>query len=390
MADTTYFGNKTLTAIAAIIVTGGVTAAFFAFSPGNFNPNALLFAGQTGVVTSTPSLSYTTTTNTLEVENANCNGVCTGFSSGTTTLQTAYDGGGTALGRSIDTSATSTPVDITYLSPSVDLDLSLGLTLGSSSSPNQGIILGEALVGTDSLLFLGFSTNTSSVLSSPGFLTNYNPLNSSFQMSLDGQGGVLGGNRIVDLQVSDPSTGSAALKISGKGNNVVTLEDDDAGERSTFFVGNGSPEGSITSNIASMYFRTDGVVTSSFAYVKTSDGGSSGWTGLLHATSSQQLYAQGGMSVNTLLNVSKTITSGATLGTQTINTISGSVNFAALATSVVVTSTLSTVDSIILTTVGRNDATMDSVSVLASNGFFTLFADTAPTANTRVNFLILN
>lgn len=101
MADTTYFGNKNLAAIAtifatAIVLTGSITAASYVFTAGNYNARALLFAGDTGVVTSTPNLTYTTTTDTLHVKNANCSGTCTGFGISTTsTLQQVTDAGAT-------------------------------------------------------------------------------------------------------------------------------------------------------------------------------------------------------------------------------------------------------------------------------------------------------
>lgn len=85
---------------------------------------------------------------------------------------------------------------------------------------------------------------------------------------------------------------------------------------------------------------------------------------------------------------SKTITPAGTTGARTINTSSGSVNFAAAAASLVVTSSLVTTSSVIICTVGTNDATMKSVSVVASSGSFTLRGNAVPTAETRVNFLI--
>lgn len=88
--------------------------------------------------------------------------------------------------------------------------------------------------------------------------------------------------------------------------------------------------------------------------------------------------------------VDKTITALGTTGAQTINKTTGSVNFAAAAASLVVTNSLVTTSSIILATVGTNDATMRSVQAVAAAGSFTLFANAAATAETRVNFLVLN
>lgn len=88
--------------------------------------------------------------------------------------------------------------------------------------------------------------------------------------------------------------------------------------------------------------------------------------------------------------VDKTITAPGTTGAQTINKTSGSVNFAIAATSLVVTNSLVTTSSIILATVASNDTTMKSVQAVATAGSFTLYANAAATAETRVNFLVLN
>lgn len=86
----------------------------------------------------------------------------------------------------------------------------------------------------------------------------------------------------------------------------------------------------------------------------------------------------------------KTITASGTTGAQTINKIAGSVNFAAAAISLVVTNSLVTANSVIVATVGTNDATMTSVQVVAGAGSFTIHANAAATAETRVDFLVIN
>lgn len=133
--------------------------------------------------------------------------------------------------------------------------------------------------------------------------------------------------------------------------------------------GSGSPEAVETAGIGSIYARTDGGVGMA-VYVKESGTGNTGWA--------------------PVFTVTKTITPPGTTGAQTINKTSGSVNFAAADTSLVVTNSLCTVDSIIICTVGTNDATMKSVQVVAGSGSFTIYAGTAPTAETRVNFIITN
>ena len=90
------------------------------------------------------------------------------------------------------------------------------------------------------------------------------------------------------------------------------------------------------------------------------------------------------------LQLGKVITPSGTNGAQTIDTTTGSVNFAIAATSLVVTNSLVTANSVIIVTVAANDTTMKSVQVVAAAGSFTIYANAAATAATRVNFLITN
>lgn len=106
-------------------------------------------------------------------------------------------------------------------------------------------------------------------------------------------------------------------------------------------------------------------------------------SGLLEATAG--LYVSGGD-----IQADKTITAGGTTGAQTINKNAGSVNFAASASSLVVTNSRVTTSSVIIATVATNDSTMKSVAVVAGAGSFTIHANAAATAETRVNFFIVN
>lgn len=98
----------------------------------------------------------------------------------------------------------------------------------------------------------------------------------------------------------------------------------------------------------------------------------------------------GSITIGGALNLPKTITAGGTTGAQTIDKISGSVNFAAAATSLVVTNSLVTTNSVIIPSIGTNDATAAGLKVVAGSGSFTLYFGTAATAETRVNFILTN
>lgn len=90
------------------------------------------------------------------------------------------------------------------------------------------------------------------------------------------------------------------------------------------------------------------------------------------------------------LILDKTVTAAGTTGAQTINKTVGSVNFAAGATSLVVTNNRVTTASVIVATVATNDSTMNSVTAVAASGSFTITANVAATAETRVNFIVIN
>jgi len=86
----------------------------------------------------------------------------------------------------------------------------------------------------------------------------------------------------------------------------------------------------------------------------------------------------------------KTVTAAGTTGAQTINKTVGTVNFAAGATSLVVTNNRVSTTSVIIATVATNDTTLKSVIAVAASGSFTLYANAAATAETRVNFIVIN
>lgn len=87
--------------------------------------------------------------------------------------------------------------------------------------------------------------------------------------------------------------------------------------------------------------------------------------------------------------LSKTITTPGTTGAQTINKNMGRVNFAAAATSLVVTDSLVTANSIITAIAASNDTTGRVTAVVAGSGSFTIYS-IAPTAEMAVNFVVLN
>ena len=85
-----------------------------------------------------------------------------------------------------------------------------------------------------------------------------------------------------------------------------------------------------------------------------------------------------------------TNTAAGTTGAQTINRPSGTVNFAAGASSLVVTNSLCTTSSIVLPVVRTNDTTATIKNVVPGAGSFTINLEAAATAETSVGFFIIN
>ncbi len=109
-----------------------------------------------------------------------------------------------------------------------------------------------------------------------------------------------------------------------------------------------------------------------------------------HATQGQINYTASKHAFSGDIAVDKTVTASGTTGAQTINKTSGSVNFAAGATSLVVTNSRVSASSIIMLTVASNDAALRSVWCVAGAGSFTIYGNAAASAETRVNFIVIN
>lgn len=83
-------------------------------------------------------------------------------------------------------------------------------------------------------------------------------------------------------------------------------------------------------------------------------------------------------------------TNTGTIGAVTINKAAGRVNVAAAATSVVVTNSLCTAASHVMATISQNDGTAVLKNVVPAAGSFTINLNAAATANTSVDFFIIN
>ena len=198
---------------------------------------------------------------------------------------------------------------------------------------------------------------------------------------------------VAGLVVSGPTTAVDTLQIKGTSTasySSIGLLDSTNTQKGSFGYG-GSAAASYASTV---FFNSASGVPIAFGpggTEKVRFSAAGGVTiGATTDAGAGNLLVTGTITTNSSLNLPKTITAGGTTGAQTINKPSGSVNFAAGATSLVVTNSLCTTSSVILVSMATNDATANGLRVVAGSGSFTIYMLVAPTAETRVNFLLTN
>lgn len=172
----------------------------------------------------------------------------------------------------------------------------------------------------------------------------------------------------VNLKLDNPNN---SVLIQADGNNLVQSLTLDGGAQIAQLTAGGAG--------GTVFITVNGSTGNTIVSANTLQPNNNGATDLgVAATGYRQLF------------IDATITAGGTTGNQTINKSAGSVNFAALATSLVVTSNRVTANSVVMCTVATNDTTLKSVQCVPTAGSFTMFANAAATAETRVNFWVLN
>jgi len=113
---------------------------------------------------------------------------------------------------------------------------------------------------------------------------------------------------------------------------------------------------------------------------------------ILLLTATGGLVVGGGISLQDFAApiLARTITAAGTTGAQTINKMAGTVNFAAGASTLVVTNSRVSTTSIIFATIRTDDATATIKNVVAASGSFTITLTAAATAETSVGFFVTN
>lgn len=245
---------------------------------------------------------------------------------------------------------------------------------------------GKATLGD----YLGFLNSTTLVVDDSGKTITFNAVNGAqftnkvtkYNNAAPVDGQVLIGGTAAGNWTAGTISGSPPIVVTN-GNNTVAVSCPTCGTGSGSVTGTGTT-GAYTkwTNGAggvlgdSLVSESGTVVTAAATAIVSNSNGAT------DLGSSSVGYKQ--------LFVDATITAGGTTGDRTINKSAGSVNFAAAATSLTVTSNKVTTSSVVLCTVATNDTTLKSVQCVAAAGSFQMFGNAAATAETRVNFWVLN
>jgi len=208
--------------------------------------------------------------------------------SATTTLQAAYDAGGSALGRQIYTLNNANPVEI--LNPGTD-QWETGLALTNASN-GSGLAMQTMHSFGDRGAKLYFADDTSDPANASGAYMDWNELSSSFEFGYQ-TAGTRNSSFYIDanqMSLNIPGGSSnGALRIQATNYNIPILTLAAPAFPSSISmqmsVGTSTPESRVTANSGSVFFRTDGTGSSQQLYVKTTDGSNTGWFALAGADS---------------------------------------------------------------------------------------------------------
>jgi predicted RecA/RadA family phage recombinase len=202
----------------------------------------------------------------------------------TTTLQAAYDAGGSALGRQIYTLNNANPVEI--LNPGID-QWETGLALTNASN-GSGLAMRTMHSFGDRGAKLFFIDDTSDPDNATGAYMDWNEITSAFEFGYQ-TAGTRNSSFYIDynfMSLNVPGSGSqGALAVKSRDYNVPVLTLSNTNTSIQMSVGTSTPEAKVTANRGSVYYRTDGTGSSQQLYVKTTDGTNTGWFALAGADS---------------------------------------------------------------------------------------------------------
>ena len=209
--------------------------------------------------------------------------------SATTTLDAAYNGGGSALGRQIFTTGTSTPVEI--INPGNDQwETSLALTNGANDG---GLAMQTMESWGDYGSRIFFTDDTSDPVNGTGAYMYNDNMMQAFEFGYQ-TAGIRNSSFYIDygrMALNIPgSVNSGAFSVNATNYNVPVMELSVPGSvfdsEILMNVGTSTPESKVTAKSGSLFFRTDGTGSGQQLYVKTTDSGDTGWAALSGAVTS--------------------------------------------------------------------------------------------------------
>lgn len=244
--------------------------------------------------------------------------------------------------------------------------------LVQDGSNGGGIVMSRGLANLKGLLTgtSSFDTDiTTNITATQGLGISQDKANGSDHVVLVDYGASVQGVRVNFLKTRSGSSNGNANTIVNSGDNIGTL----------------------------LFAAADGVQYRSAAAILANVDGTPG-SGDMPGNLDFQVTLDGTVTLVSFLKISqsngfnlyRTNTAGGTTGAQTINKPNGSVNFAAGATSLVVTNSMVSTSSNIIAVLQTNDATARVANVVPGSGSFTINLTAAATAETRCAFWVFN
>lgn len=320
-----------------------------------------------GIGTITPSSKLDITTNSLGVTQTNSSGL-------SLVNETAAAVGAQQISPGLRFRGYGWKTTATAASQSVDFRMHVlpveGTTAPTGSLVFQSSINGAAYADRVTISSAGALTSTSVSTGSITISGSLNNVNSGI-VQIGGAGSIPPNMYVNTIQSSVGIGVTAATAASAKLEIVGRL-----------------PSGVAANSIINMAdtWNTSGNPTAILANItNTASGPTSNLMDLQIGGSSLFKIGKGGD-----INVAKTITTPGTTGNQTINKIAGTVNIAAAGTTVTVTNSLVTANSIIMCTVQTNDTTAVLKNVVPGAGSFVINLNAATTAETAIAFFVIN
>lgn len=304
----------------------------------------------------TPSTSFNLLNTTATTVNA--------FGAANVAINMGANGGTFSLLNPTVTLANATSLNLNGASPSIATS-----SLGTASVFNTNVLTGN-LFGAATTLTIGATTGTLNLRN----VTLTAPNATSFAMNG------------ASPSITTTNTGTASLF------NTAALTGNLFGAATTINIGHTA----TAAQTVNMFTASTGASTYNIATGATAAATTKtiniGTGGVASSTTNINIGTTNGGQINLNRKVvfQATETPGGTTGNQTINLPSGSVNFAAGATSIVVTNSLATTTSHIFCTLESNDATAVIKNVVRASGSFTINLNAAATAETRVGFFVIN